>query len=595
MNIGKRIERLRGRTKLAEVARKARPGEREHELAELRHQREVQKTRDSFRAEDRTERRARRWAGVSRVMTAIGDAILAFVAWLTARWLVVRGWVADRVVIVPVLVAGGSALYGQYNYLTDSPTPQFPGDSTGMGWHPLVSLFAGLAIETMAFVLFRAAKRGRDKGDDVRLETTAGWGIVSGAVAFNSWHVDPLAGFLSAIGPIAWEIRERRERRNREIDNGTRGKAPIPMPRLSARFRYHYPAEYTEMLRIALWERARLSYPRLVAQIEHKTAADELAANIAELANLVSTNPVLPAARPGAPRVSSHDALAVEPGSAEPGSATTTVTPPEPGSPAEPGSNRNGTVVTSEPGSGEPGSATGFGNVDPNQVRVQVVTTSTPDSSLITAYPVWQGPQVNARFGAAEPGFEPGSATVTSEPGSTEPGSHSHHAGATEPGSVPVGARPGSAVTASTTEPGSTEGQQAEPGSVAAREPGSGEPGSAIGNGVTSNPVPGGETAQEQTRPMPRLVTTEPGSAEPEPANQVRHLHVLHDEDAQTVREMVDLCVQLLDREGRWVNRDVQMAYLRNEHGKSMSNRVRDAWWAQMRPYREVVKATRTG
>lgn len=601
MSTGKRIERLRGRTRLAEVARKARPGEREYELAELRHQREVQKVRSSFKTEDRTERRNRRWAALGRIMTAIGDGILALVAWLSGRWLALRGWLADRVVAIPVLVAGGSALYGQYNYLTDPTTPQFEGDRTGMGWHPVVSLFAGLAIEAMAFVLFRAAKRGRDAGDDVRLETGVGWSIVTGAVGFNSWHVDPLAGFLSAIGPIAWEVRERRERRNREIVNGTRGKAPIPMPRLSARFRFHYRQQYTAMLRIALWERARLSYPNLVARVENQTAAAELTASVQALTNLVSSNPVALTTAPGSANVSSHDALALEPGSADPGRATALPATPEPGSIAAPGSGSHGATNATEPGSAEPGSATRFTAVTaavPDQVPVQVVETTLADTDLITAYPVWETQQVSNGLVADEPGCEPGSVSRAAEPGSTEPGSVIAADDTTEPGSTPAAAEPGSASAPTPAGPGSAvtaaNEDHTEPGFASGAEPGSPEPAPALDGTVSSNPVP--ENELEQTRPMPRLVGAEPGSAEPGSSNPVRHLRALpaDAEDAEAVKELVDLCVQLLDREGRWVSREDQLAHLR-EQGKVVPNRLRDAWWAQMREYRALVKAAQTG
>lgn len=610
MSIGNKIERARTRLKLADIRRRGRPAERQEELAERQHQHELAKLDASFKTTTREDKRAqrrarrdekwgRRWARLGAFTTSVGALILGLVGWLSARWLVLRAWIADRIVVVPVLVAGGAALYGQFGYLHDPTTPQFPGDRTGMGWATPVALLAGAAVEVMAFVLFRAAKRGRDVGDDVRVESITGWGIVSGAVWFNFTHVDPLAGFLSAIGPIAWEIRERRERRNREIANGTRGVAPIALPRLSLRFRWHYQDEHTAMIRMALWDRARRSYPSLVARVENQTAAAELTASINRLADLVSANPVRQDTEPGSALVSSRTRLALEPGSAEPGSRSGAAVSTEPGSVAEPGSAAARPASSAGPGSAEPGPRTRSGGVEPGSaaaVQVFVVETGEPGSDPITSYPVFTAPQVGAGFSAAEPGFEPGSDNGNTEPGSDEPGSSGVTAAPGEPGSNGTPAEPGSLADTTINEPGSVpvadDTARIEPGPETQHEPGSAEPGSAAGVAVTSNPVQDAENDLEQTRPMPRLV---PDTAEPGSPNPVRRLHaVATDEDADTVRRMIDLSLALIDRERAWVSREDQIAHLRAQ-GITVTNRRRDAWWAEMRQYREAAKTTKTG
>ncbi|NKE59696.1 DUF2637 domain-containing protein, partial [Lentzea sp. PSKA42] len=208
------LARERAQSKRAE--RLARDEDRQAELARKRVEIEQRKTARRERAEQR------------RVLRA---------AW-SAR---VTGWLADRVIVVPIVLAMVGAWWGQFQLF-----------SQRLGWPAPLAAAAATGIECIGFVCGRLAHVARqpvvvttvdgrqvERDDSAWVERLVMWLVVGYAAGSNWAHSgDPTVGVLSIVGVAVWETRERRAHRQALA---AAGRLPARRPRFGAVRWLRYP------------------------------------------------------------------------------------------------------------------------------------------------------------------------------------------------------------------------------------------------------------------------------------------------------------------------------------------------------------------
>ncbi|MCP2242723.1 DUF2637 domain-containing protein [Lentzea aerocolonigenes] len=210
------IELARERAQDERAARLARHEDRQAERARKRLERQERKA-------DRRELAEQR-----RVVRA---------AW-SAR---VTGWLADRVIVVPIVLAMVGAWWGQFQLF-----------SQRLGWPALLAAAAATGIECIGFVCGRLAHVARqavvvatvdgrqvERDDSAWVERLVMWLVVGYAAGSNWAHSgDPTVGVLSIVGVAVWETRERRAHRQALA---AAGRLPARRPRFGLVRWLRYP------------------------------------------------------------------------------------------------------------------------------------------------------------------------------------------------------------------------------------------------------------------------------------------------------------------------------------------------------------------
>jgi hypothetical protein len=210
------IELARERAQDMRAERLARNEDRQAERARKRAERQERKAERRVRAEQR------------RVLRA---------AW-SAR---VTGWLADRVIVVPIVLAMVGAWWGQFQLF-----------SQRLGWPAPLAAAAATGIECIGFVCGRLAHVARqavtvttvdgrqvDRDDSAWVERLVMWLVVGYAAGSNWAHSgDPTVGVLSIVGVAVWETRERRAHRQALA---AAGRLPARRPRFGAVRWLRYP------------------------------------------------------------------------------------------------------------------------------------------------------------------------------------------------------------------------------------------------------------------------------------------------------------------------------------------------------------------
>jgi hypothetical protein len=203
------IELARERARDMRAERLARNEDRQAERARKRAERQERKAERRMRAEQR------------RVLRA---------AW-SAR---VTGWLADRVIVVPIVLAMVGAWWGQFQLF-----------SQRLGWPAPLAAAAATGIECIGFVCGRLAHVARqaitvttvdgrqvERDDSAWVERLVMWLVVGYAAGSNWAHSgDPTVGVLSIVGVAVWETRERRAHRQALAATG---RLPARRPRFGA-------------------------------------------------------------------------------------------------------------------------------------------------------------------------------------------------------------------------------------------------------------------------------------------------------------------------------------------------------------------------
>lgn len=246
-------------------------------------------------SEKKTER-SKFWKGV-------GQRIAAFVRKLWELLCsLVRGSADALGVSVPVIASGIAAWYGQFLFF-----------SLVIGWRWELAAGAAFAIETAYFGAFSRARKARDAGDDATLELGVGWLVVAVAAGMNGAHaiikatVTPeqaaalasqvakqpeavkqltnlangsitasiAVGFLSVLGPMLWELHERRKWRNVQIALEKSGQPHALLPRLSRSYRREFPAEARLIRREAVRRQVEQRYRELLNLAEAEASRQQ--------------------------------------------------------------------------------------------------------------------------------------------------------------------------------------------------------------------------------------------------------------------------------------------------------------------------------
>lgn len=210
------IELARERAKAMRAERLARNEDRQAERARKHSERQERKAERRARAEQRRALRA---------------------AW-SAR---VTGWLADRVIVVPIVLAMVGAWWGQFQLF-----------SLRLGWPAPLAAAAATGIECIGFVCGRLAHVARqavsvttadgrqvERDDSAWVERLVMWLVVGYAAGSNWAHSgDPTVGVLSIVGVAVWETRERRAHRQALA---AAGRLPMRRPRFGLVRWLRYP------------------------------------------------------------------------------------------------------------------------------------------------------------------------------------------------------------------------------------------------------------------------------------------------------------------------------------------------------------------
>ncbi|MFD4673720.1 hypothetical protein ACFWNN_28645 [Lentzea sp. NPDC058450] len=162
----------------------------------------------------------------------------------------VTGWLADRVIVVPIVLAMVGAWWGQFQLF-----------SQRLGWPAPLAAAAATGIECIGFVCGRLAHVARQpvevagrpvtstsltgsevtvtRDDSAWVERLVMWLVVGYAAGSNWAHSgDPTVGVLSIVGVAVWETRERRAHRQALA---VAGRLPARRPRFGAVRWVRYP------------------------------------------------------------------------------------------------------------------------------------------------------------------------------------------------------------------------------------------------------------------------------------------------------------------------------------------------------------------
>lgn len=151
----------------------------------------------------------------------------------------VTGWLADRVIVVPIMLAMVGAWWGQFQLF-----------SQRLGWPAPLAAAAATGIECIGFVCGRLAHVARQpvevagevavtRDDSAWVERLVMWLVVGYAAGSNWAHSgDPTVGVLSIVGVAVWETRERRAHRQALA---VAGRLPTRRPRFGAVRWARYP------------------------------------------------------------------------------------------------------------------------------------------------------------------------------------------------------------------------------------------------------------------------------------------------------------------------------------------------------------------
>ena len=153
----------------------------------------------------------------------------------------VTGRLADRVIVLPIVLAMVGAWWGQFQLF-----------SQRLGWPVPLAAAAATGIECIGFVCGRLAHVARqsvavttvdgrqvERDDSAWMERLVMWLVVGYAAGSNWAHSgDPTVGVLSIVGVAVWETRERRAHRQALA---AAGRLPTRRPRFGAVRWLRYP------------------------------------------------------------------------------------------------------------------------------------------------------------------------------------------------------------------------------------------------------------------------------------------------------------------------------------------------------------------
>ncbi|AXX29406.1 hypothetical protein APASM_2041 [Actinosynnema pretiosum subsp. pretiosum] len=216
----------------AEAARKLEAQRARIELERLqaeadrvnRAERDVERRAERQRRQvERRERRAERGARRAELLSGVLDGF------------------ADKVVVVPVLMAMAGAWWGQFQVFHQRlswPVPLAAAAATGIECIGVVcGRLAHLARRQVTVVGADGVRVTRD--DSAWVERSVMWAVVGYAAASNWAHAgDPTVGALSVVGVAVWEARERRVHR---LALAEAGRLPARRPKFGAVRWVRYP------------------------------------------------------------------------------------------------------------------------------------------------------------------------------------------------------------------------------------------------------------------------------------------------------------------------------------------------------------------
>ncbi|TWP51715.1 DUF2637 domain-containing protein [Lentzea tibetensis] len=209
-----------------DLARERAEAKRSSKLAQLEDQRTERARRLEAKQEARVWRRER---GAERQ------------ARRTAWSMRLQVWLADRVIVVPIVLAMAGAWWGQFQLFSERlswPAPLAAAAATGIECIGLVcGRLAHQARQTITVTALDGSEVTRD--DSSWVERLVMWLVVGYAAGSNWAHSgDPTVGVLSIVGVVVWEARERRVHRQALA---VAGRLPHRRPRFGAARWMRYP------------------------------------------------------------------------------------------------------------------------------------------------------------------------------------------------------------------------------------------------------------------------------------------------------------------------------------------------------------------